>query len=79
MPTLHLDDVPAEVYEPLQRLAATHNRTVEAEVLNLLRQTLSAPRPADPRPKSSRTSARSFRPAPGEPDSVELLREDRAR
>jgi len=42
MPTLILDDVPAEVYESLQRRAAERHRSVPEETVRLLRQALQA-------------------------------------
>jgi hypothetical protein len=42
MPTLIVEDVPGEVYERLQRQAQAENRSLAEEVLQLLRQGLSA-------------------------------------
>jgi plasmid stability protein len=80
MPVLHLDDVPSDVYERIQQLAASRDRTPEAEAVELLRQGLL-------QELAGRSQAalladlrrRSFTPPPGTPDSVELLREDRDR
>jgi plasmid stability protein len=80
MPVLQLKDLPADVYERLRQMAAAHNRTPEAEAVDLLRQGL---RPEPPGPSQADLLAelrrRSFRPPPGTPDSLELLREDRGR
>jgi plasmid stability protein len=80
MPALHLNDVPNEVYERIQRLAAAHQRTLEAEAVNLLRQGVASG--AGDRSQAellAELARRSFTPPPGTPDSVELLREDRGR
>ena len=80
MSVLHLEDVPNEVYQCLRQRAEAHNRTVEAEALAVLRSGLLA----EPMERSqaellAEMRCRSFTPPPGTPDSVELLREDRAR
>jgi plasmid stability protein len=80
MPVLHLADVRRAVYERIQQRAASRERTLEAEAVDLLRQGLLYE-------VAGRSQAelltdlrrRSFTPPPGTPDSVELLREDRAR
>lgn len=80
MPVLHLSDVPADVYQRLQQMASAHNRTVEAEALNLLRSGVH--NGLSDRPQAellAELRRRSFTPPPGTPDSVELLREDRDR
>jgi hypothetical protein len=79
-PVLHLADIPSELFDRIQQLAAAHNCTVEAEALHLLQQALV-------HEMAGRSQAellddlrrRSFTPAPGTPESVELLDEDRAR
>jgi plasmid stability protein len=78
MPVLHLTNVPPEVYEALARRAAAHRTTAEAEALDVLQRNLTggAASQADLLEELRR---RSFTPPPGTPDSVELLREDRAR
>jgi plasmid stability protein len=80
MPVLHLDDVPLPVYDRIQKLAAAHARTPEAEALALLEQGLSSQ-------GANRSQAElladlrrhAFAPPSGTPDSVEWLREDRLR
>ena len=80
MPVLHLDEVPSEVYERLSQLAAVHERTPEAEAVNLLRQELiNQPAGVSQAALLAGMRRRSFTPPPAAPDSVELLREDRAR
>jgi hypothetical protein len=77
--TLQLN-VSKDLLEQIQRLAEDHRQTVHDEAVRLLCRGLQndtaeksqAELLADLRP-------RSFTPAPGTPDSVELLREDRGR
>jgi plasmid stability protein len=80
MPVLYLENVPREVFDRIHQLAEAHGRTVEAEAVRLLRQGLLS-RPGEPSQAELLADLRrhSFTPPPGTPDSVELLREDRAR
>ncbi len=80
MPVLHLDDVPGDVYERIRQLAAAHNRTPEAEAVHLLcRGLIAEPRGPSQDELLDDLRRHSFTPPHGTPDSVELLREDRAR
>jgi plasmid stability protein len=80
MPVLHLDDVPSEVYEHIQQLAVSHDRTPEAEAVSLLRQGLRSELAGRSQAALlAELRCRSFTPPPGTPDCVELLREDRGR
>jgi hypothetical protein len=80
MPVLYLDDVPAPVYDRIQKLAAAHHRTPEAEALDLLEQGLRVQVAGRSQVELlADLKRRSFAPPPGTPDSVELLREDRGR
>ncbi|HEV3260767.1 MAG TPA: hypothetical protein VG013_28190 [Gemmataceae bacterium] len=80
MPVLHLQDVPAEVYQRLQRLAAAHQRTPEVEALALLQEQLRvAPDGSSQAELLAELKRRSFVPPPCTPDSVDLVREDRER
>lgn len=80
MPSLNLSNVPVDVYQHLQRLAAAHHRTPETEALALLQEHLRLVPPAISQAELlAELKRRSFVPPPGTPDSLELLREDRAR
>src|SRR5689334_3438812 len=85
MPVLHLPDVPNEVYERLQQLAAAHHNTLEVEAVMLLNNLLRDQQPARRSQVDSQVELlaelrrRSFTPPPGTPDSVTLLAEDRRR
>src|SRR5687767_9794303 len=82
MPVLHLEEVPADLYERIQQRAAAQNRPLTAEVIDLLRHAL-AKEDEDARAAHAAALAdlrrRRWTPPPGTPESVELLREDRAR
>ncbi len=80
MPELHLQQVPVDLYQRLRQLAAAHHRSPESEALALLEAQLALP--ADRARQAEllgELRRRSFVPPPGTPDSVDLLREDRAR
>ncbi len=75
-------EVPQDVYEQIQQSAAAHRRTFTAEVVRLLRQGLQK---EDEEARAAHAAALAslqrhrWTPPPGAPDSVTLLREDRAR
>jgi hypothetical protein len=84
MPVLHLEDVPVEMYRSLEQIAAAQEQSIETAALALLRDALGQTgTTVPPQPTQQELLAdlkrRSFTPPPGTPDSVELLREDRAR
>lgn len=80
MPVLHLSDVPVEIYERLQQLAATHHNTLETEAVHLLHKLLLAEELSGSQAELlTELRRRSFTPPPGSPDSVALLAEDRGR
>jgi len=89
MATLHLQNVPDDLYEKLQQLAASHNRSIDAQVITLLESAL----PTETKPPQNNTpnkdvkeilaeSRRRRRLNPADfslPDSTTLIREDRDR
>ena len=89
MATLHLQNVPDDLYEKLQQLAASHNRSIDAQVITLLESAL----PTQTKPPQNNTPnkdvkeilaesrrRRRLNPADfGLPDSTTLIREDRDR
>jgi plasmid stability protein len=86
MATLYVREVPDELYSALRELAITERRSVSAEALYLLKRAVEdeqqAQRRADERIAALerlRETRESVTVPPGYPDSVELLREDRAR
>ncbi len=82
MPILHVRNVPDEVYARLLRLADTQKRSLSAEVIALLEDALQE---VEARRSQARTLAGirrrrlSYSVKTKVPDSVVLLREDRAR
>jgi plasmid stability protein len=80
MPVLHIEEVPADLYDRLRRRAAARGRELKVEVLDLLERAL-----AEEDASSVHTAAladlraQRWSPPPGTLDSVALLREDRDR
>jgi len=80
MATLHVRSVPDELYAELQELAALSNTSLSAEVVSLLQRGVEQRKEsAQQLEVLARIRRRSFRPPPGAPTSLELLREDRDR
>jgi len=80
MPTLHVRNVPEELYQQVRRQAATKNRSLSAEVIVLLQRALIESERNQSEVLAGIRRRRFFRPAEaGAPDSLTLLREDRER
>lgn len=88
MATLHVENVPDELYTKLQQLATSQNRSISAQIVSLLESALQtkAKPPQSDTPKSVAeiladiNRRRESRPADlGLPDSTSLIREDRDR
>jgi antitoxin FitA len=80
MPILHVRNVPEELYELIQRRAELQQRSISAEVINLLQTALNQAEQPQARILEGIRRRRFYRPADaGAPDSVTLLREDRER
>ena len=80
MPTLHVRNVPEELYEQIRRQAAARNRSISAEVIVLLQRALIESEREQSEVLAGIRRRRFFRPADaGAPDTLTLLREDRAR
>lgn len=80
MATLHVRNVPDDLYERLRLQAAESSRSLGAEVVMLLLRALQDDRPSPGAILDGIRRRRSFRPADvGAPDSAALLREDRGR
>ena len=80
MPILHVRSVPNNLYVRLQKLAEAERRSLSAEVVTLLQQAVEQ-QVTRKHQYQLLNSIRHRRvtPAPGSPDSVDLLREDRRR
>lgn len=80
MATLHVRNVPDEIYQRLREKAEASNRSLSAEVVVLLRGALENRKPSQREVLDEIRRQRTFRPADvGAPDSTTLLREDRGR
>ena len=80
MATLHVRNIPDELYAQIHSLASSESRSLSAEVIRLLHQAVEdCERRADQKRILAGMRRRQFVPGPGVPDSLELLREDRAR
>ncbi len=82
MPVLHVEDVPEELYRRIAELAAANAVAMSEETLRLLDEAIRL------HPSASRVDIPQLlaeirrtpiQPAPGTPDSTQLLREDRGR
>jgi plasmid stability protein len=77
MPTLHVRNVPAEVYDALRARAAREGRSMNSEVIAILRRSLTARRD----PEDVIADLRRFRERvtlpPDAPSPEELIGEDR--
>ena len=82
MATLHVRSVPDELYEDIRSLASERKRSLSAQVVTMLENSVREERR---RPTFSEVLERmrklrlKYPPKEGEPDSLSLLREDRAR
>ena len=74
MSTLHVRSVPDDLYQKLQQLARSHNRSLSAQVIAMLAQAV------EERQGEVLASIHQRRSAPTEkPHSQKMLREDRDR
>ncbi|MDA2925541.1 Arc family DNA-binding protein [Acidobacteria bacterium AH-259-L09] len=81
MATLHVRNVPEEIYEKLKKRASAENRSISAQTIALLRNALQRP-PRSPGEILDQIRERSlhYQPQKGRsPDSTRLIREDRNR
>ena len=80
MATLHVRNVPDELYERIRERSEASRRSLSAEIVVLLSRGLESGRPSPGEVLDEIRRRRSFRPAAvGAPDSTTLLREDRDR
>ena len=79
MSVLHVRNVPEELYERIRRQAQAQNRSISAEVITLLERALAgSPQSQAELLEGIRRRGR-YQPAPGTPESLHLLHEDRRR
>lgn len=80
MPTLHVRNVPDDLYLEIQQRAVAQGRSLSAEVVQLLTWAVAETTPSPVATLAAIRSRRAYRPrAAGAPDSTTLLREDRGR
>jgi plasmid stability protein len=80
MPTLHVRNVPDDLYARLRQRAAVQNRSLSAEVISLLDTALEGSGAAQADVLERIRRRRFFEPAAaGAPESTSLLRADRER
>jgi hypothetical protein len=82
MPVLHLDNVPEELYRQIEKLAQRHHQTPTSKALELLEDAVRrqpANEQLDVKAMLEKIKSTRYPLAPGTPDSVEMLREDRER
>ncbi len=80
MPTLHVRNVPENVYARLRERAQTQNRSISAEAITLLDYALTSTEQSQGQLLENIRRRRFFNPnAVGAPDSTTLLRQDRER
>jgi plasmid stability protein len=82
MATLHVRNVPDKLYKRIQKLAEQENRSLTAEVINLLDQAVQerqARHSVAAVLERTRRHAAAVRLPKGWIDSVDLIREDRDR
>ena len=80
MPTLHVRNVPKDVHERIQALAQSRNRSMSAQVINMLSSAVEEEELRESRSRIlSAVRRRRFTYAQDVPDSATLLREDRER
>ena len=82
MATLHVRNVPTELYSQIQSLATERNRSLSAEVILLLETALKQEQARKKQVEllsEIRRRRYTYSKTKRVPDSVKLLREDRAR
>ena len=80
MATLHVRNVPDELYEELRSRAAEHRRSLSAEAIKLLEDALRQSKRTPAEILAAVRLRRYFEPAAvGAPGSTTLLQEDRGR
>jgi plasmid stability protein len=80
MATLHIRNVPDELYNRIQQLAEQHRRSLRAQILTMLERALEEENARQNQAEllASIRARRIANPLPdGAPDTLTLLREDR--
>ena len=77
--TLHLRNVPGEVYEALRRRAKRNGRSMNAEAVAMLAETVARDERAGSVTEELRRLAREINLPPDAPKPEEIIREERDR
>lgn len=79
MATLYIRNVPADLHEDLRRLAEAHDRSLNAEVLDLLGRAAERRRTDNDIARSLAAYFEKYDDQPVDSDAVALIRADRDR
>ena len=80
MSILHVRNVPNDLYERIRQQAQQHNRSISAEVITLLGRALDNSQVSQEKLLEGIQRRRFYQPVEhGAPESVTMIREDRAR
>lgn len=80
MNTLHVRSIPSELYQRIQQLAHSQNRSLSAQVITLLNQAVEIEERRSQQLEVLKAIAqRTFEPAADAPSPIEFLSEDRQR
>lgn len=77
--TLHIRNVPADLFEDVQRWAAEHNRSINAEVIDVIRREADRRRQQSDFARLLAEYYEKYGDQPVESNVVAMLREDRDR
>jgi plasmid stability protein len=77
--TLHIRNVPADLFEDVQRWAGEHDRSINAEVIDVLRRESERRREVEEFARRWAEHQRKYGDRPIDVDVVALIREDRDR
>lgn len=79
MPTLYVRNLPADLYDELRRWAEAHDRSVNAEVIDILRRESESRRRTNEFARSLDAYYQEYGDQPIKSDVVAMIREDRDR
>lgn len=79
MATLYIRNVPADLHDELRRLAEEHDRSLNAEIIDLLRRAAERRRGDSDFARSLAAYYEKYGDQPVDSDVVALIREDRDR
>jgi plasmid stability protein len=77
VPTLHVRNVPSEVYEALRARATGEGRSINATVIAILEENIVRPNTGEEIARRLEAMASRFKLPAGAPDPVDVIREHR--